>query len=1151
MKLGGQIKMGKKLLSMFMIVLILLTMLEPLSSDSVMAVSESHPQESKTTNVALNAKATASGQCNEYEKPSFAVDGRTDTKWCDNSVTAQKWLELDLGKEYNINQWVVQNACIGESKNCPYWNTNSFRLQMSEDGKTWEDIDVVNDNYQTIVDRYVPTFKARYIRLYIDKPSTQDSNARIYELELYGTDVEQTPAYPEINKKPVDYVDPFINTLGDNGQTNPGPTTPFGLVSLGPDSDGGAFSGYYYQDKYLKGFSHLRFSGVGCSGAGGNILMKPGIGSFTNDSKKYKEKYDKNSEEASPGYYKVKLESDIEVELTASKRVGFHKYMFPKSQDGYVLIDLANSYAGMLDASLKVENNNEISGYIKGQNVCGHGYYKMYYSIQFDQDFDSYQSWSGDAVGGDESRSGTKIGVFAKFDTNKNQEIKAKVGLSPISVEEAKYERDHDIPNWNFDQQRSKTRKIWSKLLNKVEITDNDEENKTIFYTQLYHSFLHPNNVTSTKGEFRAARDENTIRKTSEFSKDFEYYSGWTTWDDFRKYSLYSILAPQEFDNIVKSMVDVYKTRGSYVQWGEGYWPSPTVRNEFNGAVILDAYTKGFDDFDVYTALQGMAVDTDHYTPNKVSGALEKAYSAYYPMKLASLLGDKATYLKYREIALSYQDLWNPVQRDDQQNERGFFTPNAETVASVSRINEFAYQGNLWHYRWFVPHDVQGLAKLRGSSEKLADDLEYFFEIDEYMAINEPDIQAPYMFNYLGKPYLTQKYVREYTTEVVTQKYHNHGLYALPIKSRVYRADPEGYLPSMDDDAGAMSSWFVYSAMGLFPGNPGDPYYMIGSPIFSEMTLHLEKGKSFTIKANDVSSKNRYIQKAKLNGKSFDQAWISYEDIMKGGKLEFQMGSTPNKEWGADPSKTPPTTDFTKEVVVKLNSITAPADKTGVAIGTAKTADALGLPTKVDLVTDSGSLNGVAKVTWNVDASDYDPTVKTIQTFTVNGTVTLPNGVENPNNLPLTTSIKVTVNKIPQSQMTATATSQETIGENNSASMAIDGNSQTIWHTKWDKSDVLPQSITLNLRGTYLIDKVAYLPRPSGSNGNITGYNVYVSTDGVTFTKVASGTWAIDNAEKVATFDPTDASYVKLEATAGVNGWASAAEISVLVKQKL
>ncbi|WP_279626876.1 discoidin domain-containing protein [Paenibacillus alginolyticus] len=223
-----------------------------------------------------------------------------------------------------------------------------------------------------------------------------------------------------------------------------------------------------------------------------------------------------------------------------------------------------------------------------------------------------------------------------------------------------------------------------------------------------------------------------------------------------------------------------------------------------------------------------------------------------------------------------------------------------------------------------------------------------------------------------------------------------------------------------------------------------------------------------------------------------------------------------------------------------LKSITAPADITGVAFGSAKTADALRLPGTVSLVTDEGV--GNANVTWNVDASNYDPTVMTVQTFTVNGTVTLPTGVANPNNVPLTTSIRVTVNRIIQS---ATATSQETAGEDDSASMAIDGNPQTIWHTKWNKSDVLPQSITLKLGTTFAIDKVTYLPRQSGGNGIITGYNVFVSKDGVTFTKVASGTWANNNAEKVVTFDPTDALYVKLEATAGVNGWASAAEINV------
>ncbi|SFM26442.1 alpha-1,2-mannosidase, putative [Gracilibacillus orientalis] len=924
--------MSKKILPIFMIGLMLLSMLPSwigtnttvyAESNNNMDAEANNQETTDTSNLALNAEVTASGQCNEEEKGSFAVDGKTNTKWCNSSSGLDKWLELDLGKVYNINQWVVQNAGIGETNMYPFWNTKDFRLQKSVDGETWEDVDVVKDNVQTIVDRYVPTFSAQYVRLFVDKGAYDNNTVRIYELEIYGVEKDQTPSKSQTNLDPVDYVDPFINTLGDNGQTNPGPTTPFGLVSLGPDSDGGAFSGYYYQDDYLKGFSHLRFSGVGCSGAGGNILVMPQTQDFTNDSNTYKQKYDKSSEEASPGYYGVELASGIQAELTASDNVGFHRYMFPEGEEeGSVLIDLSNSYAGMIDANLKVENNNEISGMIQSKNVCGHGHYTMYYSIQFDQDFESFQSWSDDQVGEETERTGINSGAWVNFNTSENKKVQAKVGLSTISVDQAKAEREHIDAGWDFDAQHEETRETWSDLLSKVEIKDDNEENKTIFYTQMYHSFLHPNNVTSSVDTFRAAREEDTVRETSEIGEDFDYYNGWSTWDDFRKYSLYSLLAPNEYENMVKSMIDVYNTRGSYVQWGEGYWPSPTVRNEFNGAVILDAYAKGFDltNEEVNTALQGMATDTDNYSvnDNEVSGKLEKAYSAYYPMKLAELIGDKETYEQYKEISLSYQSLWNGEQVDESGKQRGFFTPKAMDVNQndITQVNKYAYQGNLWTYRWFVPHDINGLSDLSGGDKQMAKDLKYFFEIDEYMAVNEPDIHVPYLFNYLGMPYLTQYYAREFTTEEVTQKYHNHGLYAYPMESRVYRDDPEGYLKSMDDDAGAMSSWFIYSAMGLFPGNPGDPYYLIGSPIFEEMTLHLENDKTFTIKANNVSSDNRFIESAQFNGDNFDQAFLGYEDVMAGGTLELEMSAEPNYEWGTE--ATVPTTDFNQELDNKI-----------------------------------------------------------------------------------------------------------------------------------------------------------------------------------------------------------------------------------------
>ncbi|CAH0119953.1 hypothetical protein PAE9249_02462 [Paenibacillus sp. CECT 9249] len=922
--------MGKRIFAMLMTVTLLYGLIGTVGSAWAaepvpMAFDASAAQAVPTTNVALNAQVTASGQCNSNENAKFAVDGKTDTKWCDNTKAKIKWLKLDLGKVYTINEWVVQNAGIHETSTSPFWNTKNFRLQKSDDGLEWTDVDVVKNNAQTIVDRYLPEpVSARYFRFYVSQGAYDSNTVRLYELELYGVEAGQTPAYPPTNLAPIDYVDPFINTLGDNGQTNPGPTTPFGLVSLGPDSDGGAFSGYYYEDKHLKGFSHLRFSGVGCQGGGGNILMMPQVRSFTKNSNEYKQRYDKSSEQASPGYYAVNLASGIGAELTASDNVGFHRYSFPSSAaTGSVLIDLSNSYAGMVDANLKVESANEISGMIQSKNVCGHGYYTIYFSIQFDHDFESYTSWQGDATGTEAVRTGANSGVWVNFDTSNNKTIQAKVGLSPISVEQARYERDHDIADWNFDAQHAKVRNTWSELLNKIEVSDANEENKRVFYTQMYHTFLHPNKVSSSVGTFKAGRDEQTIRQTSELGEDFEYYNGWTTWDDFRKYALFSVLEPQKYNNMVKSLVDLYKTRGSYTQWGSGYWPSPTVRNEFNGAVILDAYAKGFRDFDEYTALQGMAVDADHFSvnDNEISGKLEQARSGYFPMKLAEMIGDRDMYEKYKKVALSYKKLWNPNQADENGDKLGFFTPNGTTVneADVTKVNKYAYQGNLWTYRWSASQDINGLAQLMGGKREMAKQLQDFFKRNEYVAINEPDLEAPYLFNFLGMPYLTQYYVRQYTTEVVTQRYHNHGLYAHPIKSRVYRADPEGYLPSMDDDAGGMSSWYVYSAMGLFPGIPGDANFLIGSPIFAELTLHLDGGKTFTIKADGVSSRNRFIQSATLNGRNFDQAWIGYEDIMAGGMLEFKMGPEPNYDWAASPEAAPPMHDYSADVENNLS----------------------------------------------------------------------------------------------------------------------------------------------------------------------------------------------------------------------------------------
>ena len=387
------------------------------------------------------------------------------------------------------------------------------------------------------------------------------------------------------------------------------------------------------------------------------------------------------------------------------------------------------------------------------------------------------------------------------------------------------------------------------------------------------------------------------VLNTKETAPDFKYYSTWSLWDDFRKYSLVSLLEPSYTRNIVRSLVDYYAHKNKEGRDAK-YSPTPHIRMEFNSAVVMDAWNKGIRDFDADIAYEGIKEYALNAGGERISEQLEQFYHAYVAMLMAKELGKEEDAEMFRIKALGYRNVWCATQKDRKETIRGFFTPEGKEVEDVEDFGKHVYEGHLWHYRWFVLHDVEGLALLRGSKEQLADDLEYFFENDLFMMVNEPDIHAPFLFNYLGKPWLTQKWARTFTTKEVTQLYHNHGLYETPVVSRIFRADTKGYIETMDDDAGAMASWFVMSAMGLFPSDPAMPYYLIGSPIFPEYRIHLENGKVFTVKANNVSEDNFYVQSATLNGVEFDQCWISYDTIMLGGVLEFKMGNVPNKQWG-------------------------------------------------------------------------------------------------------------------------------------------------------------------------------------------------------------------------------------------------------------
>jgi len=597
----------------------------------------------------------------------------------------------------------------------------------------------------------------------------------------------------------------------------------------------------------------------------------------------------------------VVLESGVKAEFTVTERVGFHQYTFPKkSTDRYIAIDLSHSYVGMLDASLNVHDKQTITGMIKSLHNGSGGYHKLFFAIVMDVPFESYASWKGLDNGELAVRNGNDIGVWLNFPEDGKDVVRLKVGLSPISEEQAMIEATTEIEGWDFEKVRETTASVWREKLSKMEVKGGSEEFKILFYTHLYHSYLVPHNATASDGKYRAAQNEDKLFDTKNVAPDFVYYSCWSLWDDFRKYSLVSLLEPKIAQNIARSLVDHYKHRPSIENNSNGYWPTPSIRMEFASMVIMDAYNKGLKDFDHEVAYKGMKEDYENFYSHNVSAKLEKAYHAYAAMKMAEALGKTDEAKELKVAADAYKDLWCAEQKDNQGNVRGFFTPDGKPVPDVEEFEKYVYEGNLWHYRWFVLHDIDGFIKLRGGKEKLANDLEYFFERDFYMHLNEPDIHAPFMFDYLGKSYLTQKWARAFTTKKVTQLYHNHGYFDTPVVKRIYRADPQGYIESMDDDAGAMASWFVMSAMGLFPSDPVEPYCLIGSPIFPELTLHLDNGNDFKIIANNVSEENFYIQSVKLNGQEFDQSWIEYNTLMEGGELVFEMGSEPNKLWGTN-----------------------------------------------------------------------------------------------------------------------------------------------------------------------------------------------------------------------------------------------------------
>ena len=674
---------------------------------------------------------------------------------------------------------------------------------------------------------------------------------------LFNYGCAQPGSIGSINKSR--YVDPFVCTSGDNGQLSPSATLPFGLVKLGPETDPTNQAGYNYTAKRIKGFTINRMEGVGCKGAGGNILVKPGLGEI--DKLSYL--YDKTSEKASPGYYAVNFQTpSIRAALTVSNGTGWQKYTYESSGNAWIMVDLSYSLEKLIGEQHEI-NDNCIEGSIQAYSVCQLSSYKFYYNLEIDRKADSVRV------------DGSVVWYFFKID--KGQSVNVKTSVSSVSIAQAVIDRDQEIGKADFEAIRNNATVLWNEKLNKISVEGKPEYVK-LFYTNYYHSLLSPSNLSGASGNYRGS-DGNLYKATG-----YYHYHGWSIWDNFRtELPLLTITEPAIMNDICRSLIDLYQE--GKAPWGTATEPFLTVRTEHAILVLLDCYTKGINKFDLEEVYPFLKKEAEQYPDKSPDQKLETAYDYWALSKIAGLLNKKEDAERFSLQAAKHQDIWR---------EKFLKITDKSDIMHGDGL----YEGTLWQYRWFVPYNVKGMMSMLGGKSVFTDQLEYFFNNNLYNHGNEPDIHVPFLFNFTDKPYLSQKIVNHILTKNMEQEYGTHVKWGKPYIGRIYKMDPVGYVPEMDDDAGTMSAWYVLSSIGIYPACVGEPVYSLTSPVFSSVTIQLPGNKTFRITAKNVSDESFYIQKAFLNGKELNRCWIKQDEITMGGTLEFVLGKTPNLSWG-------------------------------------------------------------------------------------------------------------------------------------------------------------------------------------------------------------------------------------------------------------
>ena len=724
---------------------------------------------------------------------------------------------------------------------------------------------------------------------------------------------------------PVEAPLPMVGTAG-HGHAYPGAIVPFGMMQLSPDTpmpgwDG--CSGYHYSDSVINGFSHTHLAGTGC-GCLGDILLAPTVGeirlSAGEPGKSYSSRFSHAQEVATPGYYRVYLETPrVTAELTAAARSGLHRYTFPASDAAHIVIDLEHGVGnGPVEASMRIENNTTISGSRVSEGWGGRR--AIYFVMQFSKPFEAFgiERDGKRLEAGAGEGSGRQIKGFVSFKTRDGEAVLVRVGISGTGIEGARKNLAAEIPGWDFEGLRAAAVRQWRGLFDAVRVEASDPRVRNTFYANLYLACQAPVLFNDVDGAYRGLDQKNHA------NPGFQNYTEFSLWDTYRaEQPLLTLLQPERVGDLVQSLLAGYQELGQHSTpvwplWGNETW---CMIGYHSVPVMVDAYFKGLSRFDPEKAYQAMK-DTAMQDRSGLKSYRERGYVASHKgecatsktieytvddwciARMAEALGHKEDAALFYRRSAYYRNLFDRTT--------GFFRGRKEDgswrqpFAANALVNDEYTEADAWQYVFGAQHDVPGLIALHGGDAGFVKKMDDLFTADSAIQTSIPDItgligqyaqgdeqchHVAYLYNYAGAPYKTQERVRQ-------------------AMATLFNDAPDGQCGNVD--CGQMAAWYVFSALGFYPVNPANGVYVIGSPAVDKAVLKLDakryQGHTFTVTAENNGPKNVYIQSAFLNGAPLTRSWITHAQIAAGGTLRLVMGDQPNTEWGLAPASRPPAT---------------------------------------------------------------------------------------------------------------------------------------------------------------------------------------------------------------------------------------------------